>query len=412
MVSSISFANQLSCHSLFYRNEIAEAHFKLFQKQLKDQVPINPFAKALKSVFEVFNFEKFEAYFAPSEFMSKVWFNGFHSEQLAASIIKTKIMIDKLLLGPLSLVFEFKNINEDIRVKNLFELEKKKEVEAVIESFNKSRLRSAKESREIVTQILKENFNLQDLGENHVVIESPKIIGDKIVLEAEKDVLYQALRTWMMLKYFHTVSHVYYTNKMETKDYKTASVLMDEFYSYLSDGKPWTMRLVFKREIFDAYTEYFSGLFERLKAGETKEATEKLLNDLKNASDPFFPVAGIVNQEPLPGLYYDKSLPLEIKRYFLNPDENPFHIEVQSSKIDKSKYKDSVQVEVFKKAVQSLPVGSIVETRAHSKLHLRLHKRYGVRVVQTIKEELYGDLEIYVLQGTREEVLEALAKLN
>ena len=179
--------------------------------------------------------------------------------------------------------------------------------------------------------------------------------------------------------------------------------MMDEIHEIgVRDLRSFKLTLIFDEKVWNQQLRVLENRVNEYQAAQDSIAQKELLNDLTSPTDPYLPLSGVAVTYSL----VNRTLPMEIKRYFKNDHEDPLNLmQLQ----DKNEFQ--VRHKMIYKMIESLPEGQQLEIHAHTLVHARAYLKLGFHKAGTMVNPLYPGVEVHLLKATREEALTKIAAI-
>jgi hypothetical protein len=201
------------------------------------------------------------------------------------------------------------------------------------------------------------------------------------------------LRQLMTNYYVGLVAWVYRWSGLEPNHVLTNARMLDEIAVYAKKGYGFHFHLIFDANIWRVQERVLQDFWLRHRQSDAVNFNQLVA---------LLPFAGCVTTDPI----LDPSKPIEFKRYFRNPYEDPFDL-VGTQK----KEEMALRTRMLMRIVADLSPGAVIEAHAHEAGLAKLYKRFGMQEIGTTTNEKFPDVKVTVLRGTREALLARGAEL-
>lgn len=306
-------------------------------------------------------------------------------------------ILDRDLLGPLGEIYDLSTDLSSNKVEKVEVLERKiklkdKSQEAIRRARNS--IITAKEVSELLAKVL----NVENLDDQTVLIRFKNWrVEDGIESKLER-----AIRHRMMSLYVEMANWTYRLSGLEKNETSISMTMLDEMAMYLKSGKGFTFFLSFDKSIWEKIILTLRDPIALFKSAQSAELKDLVLASLAKSDMPLLPFAGLFIATDM----FRENTPSELKRYFSNKDEDPLNLADPASKDE-----FILRHRMIYRAVEHMPKGAPLEIHAHTLVHARAYKKLGFKQSKIIRNEKYPEVQIYLLEAKREDVLEKIDSL-
>lgn len=295
-------------------------------------------------------------------------------------------LIDSAVMGPLGQIFEIQK-DGTIQQSPLYSEIKNRTTKLYNEKLKRT-------SAEKHSQMVEATVNAQKLTDDTVLLQIPSVLSGK------ESPLERAIRNRYQLMYIQMVNWVYRLSGLESNSALSNMKMMDEVSVYGNNMQFFDYALTFDHKVWDAQKLILTEKIDRYHAAADPQSKNAILNEIAQPTEAFLPMAGMVLAKP----FLTGTKAVELKRYFKNDLEDPFHIlGVQTKKND-----FVVRHQMIYDVVKSLPPGTSLEIHAHTKVHIIAYLKLGFTKGETIANEKFPDATVTLLKAQREDVLEKI----
>lgn len=303
---------------------------------------------------------------------------------------------DLAVLGPLGRLYE---ISWHDKENKFLPIERPEQKTIITKELNELMGRSAINFKDqtFVQSLIDSGISISQLSDAAVVVTSKNIQS-----KTPETPLDRAIRSHFNLLYAQMANWSYRLSGLEKNRTSTSMIMLDEISMYAKNLRTFSFNLAFDQAVWREYLKVLEVQIQEYKDATTETERDLALSRLSQPSIPFLPFAGLSASVPI----LDRTQVIELKRYFKNDLEDPLGLVSISKKDD-----FILRHRLIYETVQSLPENSLVEIHAHSLVHARAYVKLGFKVESIIINEKYPNIEIRLLQGRRENILQKIKSI-
>lgn len=306
-----------------------------------------------------------------------------------------KKMLDSAFMGVLGRIFDLKydpNQKKTVVAKNEFVFPE--EMSRVADLLPRAMKHPLSDSFQ---KLIRANLRMEELTDQSTLIQLKNFEDAKN--PRPQDEVSNAIRSRFMTMYLQMVNWVYRLSNLEKNKGLSSAVMMDETVQLFKEGKTFHFHLLFDREVLDVQLHILQHWIELYEMEKEPKAKQEILDRISQPEDPFLPFSGVVASVS----FLDPQAPVELKRYFKNDLEDPLGL------IQPKEKNDFVQRHLMlAKTIEMLPGKTVLEIHAHSLVHARAYLKLGFKKESIIENPKYPGVQVHLLKGVREEVLEKI----
>ncbi len=243
-------------------------------------------------------------------------------------------------------------------------------------------------------EMLQKSVHVEELTDSSVILTA-KLVSKELLEGFPQALLHRYQRVGSAV-----VDFVYRTSGAEPVEPLTGMTMLDETVQVIKNQRGFGFHLVFDKAVWEKELQLLSARLDSYNQTQDPTQRKSIIDQVNQPNDPFLPTTGVVTTE----FVVPNSVPVELKRYFQNPDEDPLNF-VQPQ----AKNEFLIRQQMLYHVIEGLPEGTTLEIRAHSVALMRNYVRLlGFKFIEKTDDKFYPGAEVNVLRGQREEVLKKI----